>query len=204
LSETESLQAKTVAILRKLLVAIAMAALFVLLGVFTSMGYRVHSISEVSFERHSMLGYADATFDCAMIFNPIVYPSYWAMNIGHISGRFSMIYVADAYSQHGDYSAPYWPPTPEGRYQTYILYLVTSNILPNLIFVFLLALTVEVIGKRELYIVVFAEMIAFAIGEIAGMVVGLTVGVALAWFIMSSPRARSLLRWARYDDNVPT
>jgi hypothetical protein len=169
---------KYLAILRKFIVALIVALLLMLLGIFGRIGYYVRHIEELSFTRYYGLGYADATFSCDIIFNPVLYPFYWMLEKGHISGNFSTIYVPEAYST-GELGHAIWPPSPSDRYPEYILQIITWGILPNLLILFNITVAIEIVGRRTLYLLIFCGILGFFVGELLGAIIGLIAGAFL-------------------------
>lgn len=161
---------KSTVILKKLIIAVILAFFLALLGIFDGVGYHVYQISETSFVRQ--YSYALATFKCDLLYNPILYPFYWNIGEGRISGSFSMIYVPDAYSG----SRAYYPPTPQERLPAYVMYVSDRGLLQNLIVLFILTVAIEIAGKRSLYLIVFGGVIGFYFSQINGMIVGMIAG----------------------------
>lgn len=173
-----NIREKYLAILRKFIVAVLMALLLMLLGIFGKVGYYVHHIEELSFTRYYGLGYADATFSCDITFNPILYPFYWMMEKGHISGNFSTIYFPEACSP-GEFGHPIWPTSPSDRYPEYILQIVTWGILPNLLILFNITVAIEIVGRRTVYLLLFCGILGFFFAELLGTIIGLIAGAFL-------------------------
>jgi len=182
---------KPIVLLRKLSVAIVFALFLALLGIFDGIGYRVYSISEISFDRQGLYGYADAAFKCDMLYDPILYPFYWNVGSGHINGSFSMIYIPDAYSG----SRAFYPPTPRERYPAYIMHLVSWGSLPNLVVLFILTAAVEIIGKRSLYLIIFGGVIGFYFLQLEGVAIGMIIGSILFMLFLKYQRGNPLLRF---------
>jgi hypothetical protein len=150
--------------------AILFALLFLILGLFGGLGYHVYQIAEVSFVRNSQYGYADATFRCDMICDPLLYPFYWVAGRGRLNGTFSIIYVPEAYSPGG---RAYYGVEPKERYSEYVIRMLTWATLPNLLFLFFLTVAVEIVGKRSLYAVFLSGVLGFYALEVIGLVMGL-------------------------------
>jgi hypothetical protein len=172
-------------IVRKFILAVAMTGLFIVLSITSGFGCHVYSIREQSFVRHSQYGYADAAFYCDIMFDPILHPTYWLKGQGHTVGSFSMLCVPEGYRQSG----PYWGTGPTSRYDTYIMYVVTSGLNLDLIYFFMIPFLVEISGSREAYVVLFSGIIGFAVATIIGMFVGLLIGIVLALLV--------LFRWSK-------
>jgi hypothetical protein len=164
---------RSLGIIRKLVVALLFALLFTFLGFFSGPGYHVNQMEEVSFDRDFGLGFANATFACDVVFNPLVYPFYWFAGGGHIVGNFSMMYVPEGYSQggrafYGDYASD--------RYPEYLTYLTTWGTLPNLVVLLFITLAVEVVGRRILYLLILSGILGFYAFVLIGTIVGVLVG----------------------------
>jgi hypothetical protein len=176
-----TVQGKSIRIVRKLVTAVLFALLFFLVGLFGGWGYHVYQISEVSLVRNSQYGYAEATFRCDMICDPLLYPFYWVAGRGQINGTFSIIYVPDAYTPSG---RAYYGGKPEERYSDYILNMLTWATLPNLLVLFSLTVAIETVGKRSLYAVFLAGVVGFYASDVTGLVMGLT-SACLAMLLLS-------------------
>jgi hypothetical protein len=174
---------KHIIIIRKIVFALAMAGLFIVLGIVTGFGYHVNSIRQLSFVTHSQYGYADATFYCDITFNPILYPTYWLGGRGHTVGNFTMLYIPESY-RPGEFGGANWGAGPESHYSTYIMYVVTSEFNFNLIYCFLVPFLVEIAGSREVYIALLSGVVGFAVATVIGLFVGLLIGTVLALFVL--------------------
>ena len=174
---------KYVRVIRKIVIALAMAGLFIVLCIISGVGYHVNSIRQLSFVTHSQYGYADATFYCDITFNPILFPTYWLKGQGHTVGTFSMLYVPESYAP-GEFGGANWGTGPESHYVTYIMYVVTSEFGLNLIYCFFVPFLVEIVGSREVYIALLSGLVGFAVGTIIGLFIGLVVGTVLALFVL--------------------
>lgn len=75
---------------------------------------------------------------------------------------------------------------------------MTADINITLAYFLLLAIIVEIIGKREVYIPILLGVIGFATAEIVGMVIGLLFGIALALFwAFKLSKSRTIRRFWR-------
>lgn len=92
-----------------------------------------------------------------------------------------MVYVPESYGS-SDFARGFWEVDPASRYGDYIMRLVTADINIALAYFLLLAIIVEIIGKREIYNTYSLGVIGFATAEITGMIVGMSFGIALALF----------------------
>lgn len=182
---------KSIRIFRKLIVAVLLAIFLTLLGIFDGVGYHVYSISETSFIRQGIGGYADATFKCDILYNPILYLFYWNVGRGHINGSFSMIYIPDAYSGN----RAFYPPTPRERYPAYVMYLASWGLLPNLVVLFILTAAIEITGKRSLYLIVFGGVIGFYFFELVGVAIGMIIGSIAFAFLLKYRRDNPFSRF---------
>lgn len=174
--------------------AVAVAFLLALLGVFSSVGYHVYSIEGVSFAPNFDYGYVQVRFGLDAVHNPLLYPYYWLNGKGRVLGNFSMAYFVEGWSEWGPrheskgewsgnrQSTPGFPAphglSPEERRERFILLMTTWGILPNLVFLLLVAAVIEVVSERLLYLTLFAGIVGFTLAGIDGMLVGLIAGGA--------------------------
>jgi hypothetical protein len=180
---SSSLKGKLLNLIKKIILALGIAFLFTFLGLYGGIGYQVNSINEIYFYPHNNLGYADACFYCDIYLNPIIYPSYWLKGIGHIAGNFTIMYLPESYYP-GEFGGPIWGLSERGRYEYYIMYIITGATYSDLLIIFLIGIGIEAIEKRSLYLVLFAGIIGFAAGGISGTLIGLGLGVTTALIIM--------------------
>jgi hypothetical protein len=174
-----------------------MIALLPILSIIPNIGYHVYAKKEASFVRHPISGYADVVFYCDMMYNPLLYPTYWMKGLGRITDDFTMIYIPESYSS-SEFAGGFWGVDPTSRYDDYVLRLVTADVYVTLAYFVLLAIIVEIIGKREVYIPILLGVIGFATAEIVGMVIGLLFGIALALFwAFKSPKSGTVRRFWR-------
>jgi hypothetical protein len=162
-----------VKIFRKLAVAVLFALLFTFLSFFRGPSYRVNQMQEVAFDRYFGLGFANATFLCDIVFNPLVYPFYWFAGAGHLVGNFSMMYVPEGYSPGG---RAFYGSYPEDRYPEYLTYVTTWGTLPNMVVLLLITLAVEVVGRRVSYLLLLSGILGFYVFALIGTVVGIIAG----------------------------
>lgn len=168
---------------RRLAIAMAMAFLLAFLGLFDNLGYNVRYIEEKSWVPHFDLNFGEAVVYCDMIFNPVLFPLYWLAGSGHISGNFSMIYVAEAYGP-GEYGGPRFGAKPQDRFDFYVMKLVIWGLAANLILLLHLTIIIEAVGKRSLYLVVFFCTAGFAFADIIGALIGIFVGAFAVYYIL--------------------
>jgi hypothetical protein len=193
-------KSKLVRIGRKLVVAVLVAFLFTLLGVFQGLGYHVNNIQELSFERKWDLwdeAYGVATFECDLTYDPLLCPFYWISGNGHVNGNFTMIYQPEYTTlqdpqTHETGSTPYWSDR-NGRYLDYVMALSYWGTLPNLLTLLFLTVIVEIVGKRILYAIIFCGILGFYALGLTGALVGVMIG-CLAWLLFSKFLSGSLAR----------
>lgn len=182
----QSITRKSVMLIRRLILPILFAFMFTLFGFFDGVGYHLNHIDQLSFVTHDQLGYADATFACDMIYNPIVYPLYWVMAKGHVNGTFQMKYVPESYYP-SEFGGPIWGMKEEEHYDTYILYMLTWGTLLNLFFLFGVTVTIEIVGYRSLYLVLLFGAFGFYVFQILGVFLGIFVGSMIALLLFKWP-----------------
>ncbi|MEM2703277.1 MAG: hypothetical protein QXR45_08960, partial [Candidatus Bathyarchaeia archaeon] len=156
-------------------------------GIFNHVGYYVYAIKEVSFKPHSQLGYADAVVYCDMVYNPLLYPSYWIVGRGKITGNFSIMYVPEGYKP-GEFGGPIWGVKPEERFDFYINYMLFWGILPNLMILLFLSFIIEIIGEKGLYWILFFGIFGFYFLQVTGVIIGIFLGsLIFLWLFKVSP-----------------
>jgi len=196
LTERVMRQSRRVRVARKLAIAVALALLFGFLGLFSGLGYNVKHIEERDFHPYFDLNYATATVECDITFNPVLFPYYWLAGKWQLSGNFSMMYVAEAYGP-GEYGGPRFGAKPQDRFDIYVMQLVTWGTAVNFILLLHVAIIVEVIGKRSLYLALLGCTAGFAIADIIGAIVGVFVGAFAVYYVLfrMSPENRLLEFW---------
>jgi hypothetical protein len=168
--------------LRKLVVAVVMTLLLVFLGILGGVGYHLHWLNETSFDDQSyMYGYADVTFNCALTYDPVIYPLYWLMGQGHIDREFRIMYIPETYTP-GEFGHAVYLSRSQ-RENSYVMYVIMWGILPNMIMLLSIAIAIEALGKRSLYFVIFGGITGFAL-SFMGVFLGLAVGGIVAFLIM--------------------
>lgn len=88
------IRARATIVFRKVMLAITVAFLLALLGIFNNVGYHVNSIEELPFNLSRKFGSGDIQFSFDATYNPLLYPFYWLMRRGHVMGNFSMFFIA--------------------------------------------------------------------------------------------------------------
>ncbi|MBS7632902.1 hypothetical protein KEJ15_04680 [Candidatus Bathyarchaeota archaeon] len=159
----------------RFIVAILLALGLMLLGLFDGIGYHLYFIRETSFIPHSRLGYADASFSIDLMYNPVLYPLYWLMGSGRINGTYSTIYLPEGYGS-GEFGGPRWGLWGKERQDAYIIEMLSWGSLLNLLFLAIITVSIEIVGKRCLYLVLGLGIFGFAAFELVGMAVGMVVG----------------------------
>lgn len=183
---------RSIKIVQKLIIAMLFTFLFAFLGIFSGSGYHLYQINETSFVSHGQSGYADASFKLNMAYDPLLYPYYWILGVGRVNGTFSMMYVPDAYGPSG---RPYYGTQPSERYQTYILHMLTWGTLPNVVILFILAIAIEIIGRRSLYLVAFGGILGFYAYEVLGATVGVVAGSVALFVLLKLWRDNPVMRF---------
>jgi hypothetical protein len=165
----------------KMGLAILMALLFAVLGLIGGLGYHVLSLQQLSFYPHDILGYADATISFSAIYNPILYPFYWIVRSGSISGNFSLMYLPEA--RVGEFLSPVWGLKPSDRYDYYTIQMVTWGFWSNLICLLFITVLIEVASARALYLAMLSGILGFYVAEVFGMLTGLVAGCAVVYYL---------------------
>jgi hypothetical protein len=172
-----------VRILRKSAVAILMAFVLALLGLIGGLGYHLNHLQELSFVRHQIAGYADATISFSATYNPLLLPFYWISRNGYVDRNFSLIYVPEG-NGPGEFGGPMWGLGPKDHYDYYTIVMTTWGFWPNLLILLFATVFIEVARARALYIALLLGSLGFYVGLLFGMFAGLAVGVFFAWFTM--------------------
>ncbi|MGB9778483.1 MAG: hypothetical protein ACPLW8_03670 [Candidatus Bathyarchaeales archaeon] len=151
---------------------------------FHEIGFHVYDIKELYFKPNPQLGYADAAFSCDILFNPLTHPFYWIspdVN-GHIIGNFSTRYVPEGYGG-GEFSGPRFPLWPKQRYDYYITIFEVWGLYQNMLVLFFIAITIEILKLRIVYIAYFCGILGFAVAQLIGMFIGVIVGSIVVIYI---------------------
>lgn len=176
---------KYVRVFLRLAFAVVMAVFLVFLGTFEGVGYQVHRIQELSFVPNYNYGYADAAFTFDATYNPILFPFYWLVGQGHVSGNFSMKYLPQGY-ETGEYGGPIYGQKPEDRYGNYASYMATWGTLANLIIFLVVTVSIELLKHRILYALLFFGIAGFAVAGVVGVVGGLVLGVFAVLYLLKT------------------
>jgi len=172
-----------------------MTLLFLLLGLFGGLGYHVSSVKEVSFVPNNFGLYADAVFQCDITFNPVLYPFYWVVGAGHLEGNFSMVFIPEGLMP-GEYGGPVWG-RPATRADIYVTRVITWGTIGNAVLLLVLAIFIEVIGKRVLFLAIFTGTLGFRFGGLAGALGGLCMGAFVIAYVLRKPEDNVLERFWR-------
>lgn len=201
----EFAEKRRIRIARKIVFAGLAAMLFLLLGLFGGVGYRLYSLKELGFVPHSRLGYADARFKCDILYSPLLYPVYWIMGRGHTNGTFSILYFAEGYTA-GEHAAPIFGLGEKDRRDVYLMNMLMWGLSLNLFVLFSLTLAIEIVGQRGLYLVLFGGVVGFMASEILGVFVGMVAGSIVALiFLKLWPNNPILVFWrSLWNEKVPS
>ncbi|MCJ7423322.1 hypothetical protein MUP01_03530 [Candidatus Bathyarchaeota archaeon] len=175
---------KAIRVGKRIGLTIGFTLLLALLGLFSNLGYHVYSLKQVSFVKHSQLGYADATVECDILYNPLLYPFYWfTPNMtGRQSGVFVITYYPETYGS-GDSARPRWGYRPEDRYENYMTTLTSWGFYPNLLILCFFPFMIEIARSRLLYLIIIFGVGGFAVATLVGMGVGLVTGLGIFLFL---------------------
>jgi len=172
-----------VRMLRKIAFAGLMTMMLMILGLFEGIGFHLYHIQELRFTPNRQLGYAIVTFKCDIVYNPIIYPSYWMTNSGHLDGTFERIIVPEGWTS-GEHPSPVWGLKPQDRLDTYLIYMLTWGLPLNLFVIFCAMVAIEIVAQRGLYLVLFSGMVGFFALEIVGIILGFVAGSVLALVLL--------------------
>jgi hypothetical protein len=158
---------------RRLSIAIGVAMLLFLLGIFNGVGYNINSISE------RITPSPDRTFADVYVFfdatyNPLLYPFYWLTGMGHISENFTSSYPLFIRPNTIPYGFGWL--TQQERYDSYTTYMATRSIYGNLATLLLVTVVIEAAKQRLLYVVLFSGVVGFWAGGVLGTFIGLLLG----------------------------
>lgn len=203
-SGMEYAERRHIRIARKIVFAGLAAMLLMLLGLFGGVGYRLYSLKELGFVPHSRQGYADARFKCDILYSPILYPVYWIMGRGHTNGTFSILYFPEGYTA-GERAAPIFGLGEKDRRDVYLMNMLMWGLSLNLFVLFSLTLTIEIVGQRGIYLVLFGGAVGFMTSEILGVLIGTIAGSVVALvFLRLWPDNPILLFWrSLWNEKVP-
>lgn len=176
-------RSKLIRLSSRFVFALAMALLLALLGTLQGTGYHVHEIEELSFIPNYRYGYADAVFKLKATYDPIVYPLYWVLGKGQVSGEFSMVYLAEGY-ERSEWGPAIFGNTPEDHFGRYISFMVTWGTLANFGFLLLITIIMEILKRRVLYAPLLVGVCGFSVAGINGMLIGLPIGAIAAAFAL--------------------
>jgi len=171
-----------VKVVRRLLFALGITLFLIILSLFQNVGYKVKAIDEVYFTPYNQFGYADVVFYVDIVFNPILFPSYWLKGIGVIKGNVSIKYLPESYHS-GEFGGPIWGLKESDRYDTYVMSLVVRGLWTNALLILLIILPVEATVFREFYLVIFSGIAGFTIGDFYGSIVGAVIGFIIVVII---------------------
>ena len=180
-----------VRILKVLVVSVVLALFLSLIGFFGGLGYHVNRIEEKSFVR-TQEGFANATFICDLVYNPLLYPLYWLVGNGHPSGTFGMLVIPEGYPVIVDPFHPeerglgraFYGPYPRDRYPEYLIAMSSWGTLPNFLILLFIMMAVEIFRARGIYLILLAGILGFyamaLVGAVAGVLVA-SVILLLLW-----------------------
>lgn len=187
---------KYVTVLKRVIFALAFTLLMLLLGFFANIGYHVISVKELPYPLgfKSYGTYAVGSFYCDIVYNPILYPYYWFVGVGHFTGNVSMILFPN-YGP-GEQAYPIFPG-PDVResdlYVTTMLYI--WGITPNMVFLLFIAVFLEIINKRIVYLVLSGGTLGFAVASVIGLVIGSLISAsAIVYLLVFNKSKMAVLR----------
>lgn len=165
-------RSKFVTVLKRIVFALAFTLLMLLLGFFANIGYHVISVKELSYPLgfRSYGTYAVGRFYCDIVYNPILYPYYWFVGAGHFTGNVSMIISPD-YGP-GEQARPIFPGPDVREGDLYVTTMLVWGITANMAFLLFIAVFLEIINKRIVYLVLSSGTLGFAVASVIGLVIG--------------------------------
>ena len=192
-----------VPVLRRVFFAGLMATAFLLLGLFSGLGYRLYMLKEIGFVPHSRYGYADARFKCDIVYNPVLYPVYWLMGSGRRNGTFAILYFPEGYTA-GEHAMPIFGLSEKDRRDAYLMNMLAWGIGLNFFALFSIAVAIEITKQRGLYFAVFGAMLGFVAFEMMGVIAGAIIGSMLALLLLKLwPENPVMLYWRSFwTENV--
>ena len=157
-------------VVRRLSIAIGVAMLLFLLGIFNGVGYNINSISE------RISPSPDRTFADVYVFfdatyNPILYPFYWLTGMGHTAENFTSSYPL--FIRPNTIPFGFGWLSQQERYDSYTMHMATRNMYGNLATLLLVAVIIEAAKQRLLYVVLFSGVVGFWAGGVLGTFIGL-------------------------------
>lgn len=170
-------KAQVFSYLRKIAIALGIAALLFILSLFPNLGY----FGEAKIERQPLaLGVWMISARGNITYNPFLYSLSWLRGQGSLS-MFKFTYNSFDEFGGGEFKSPVWRSNQELADEA-ILKLVLSQIYINLIYNLAIVLVIEIGKLRSLYFCLIGGIIGFPIGGISGIPVGATLG-AVAGFV---------------------
>lgn len=182
---------QVVTLLRAIVIALGLAALFWLLGLFYGLGY--FGGASTSVVSKDPFGFWLVRADCDITFNPFLYSFSWLTGNGYISPSFLYVSVPTYFG--GPVDSPYgghyldivWRNT-EDLEEEATLIAVLSQIYVNIPFNFAVVLTIELAKIRDLYFCLIGGILGFPLGGSVGAVVGFFVATLAMIFIIPKLR----------------
>jgi len=172
-------KAQVFSYLRKIAIALGIAALFFILSLYPSLGY--FGEADTSVRARDPMGFWLVYAKANMTYNPFLYSLTWLRGEGILTDR-SFIFISyPVYVGGGEGSHPVWR-TPQELEEEATIRLVLSQLYLNLIYNFAIVLVIEIGKLRSLYFCLIGGIIGFPIGGIGGIPFGATLG-AVAGFV---------------------
>lgn len=166
--------------LKKLLIALGFALFLVFLSIFPNVGYfgwahvgrgdvvKVYELPHI---------YAIVNYTYDITYNPFLFPLTWLHGGGHASGSSLMI----TFPSTSIFAGAAWP-SPHEMEEEALMNTAFSEIRPNFLMLFIIALAIEIAKMRSLFVCLFGGVIGFIPGGLVGTVVGLVIGVFIVVF----------------------
>jgi len=154
-----------------------------LLSIFPNFGYSAKARTSV--EAKDVLGWWYVIADCNITFNPFLYPFSWLIGSGRFSG--SHRFVSMPIWTGGEFPHPA-PRTPKDLEGEAIMSLVLSQVNINIIYNFIVLLTIKLLKMQDLYFCLIAGIAGFPIGGLMGALSGFLIGLSVIAFIMLRSR----------------
>lgn len=186
---------KLLSYVKKIVVALGIALLFALLGIFSGLGYLGEAdVQEVD---RDPSGFWWVHAQCNISYNPFLYSFLWLGGQGYFSGN--VVYLSVPTYVGSEFKFPLWRSSAELEEEV-ILRLVLNNLLVNIPFNFAILVMIELMKIRDLYLCLFGGIVGFPIGGPIGAVAGFFSGVLVVMLVV--PRLMSRLRIIFFKEDL--
>lgn len=154
-----------------------------LLSIFPNLGY--FAKARTSVEAKDVLGWWYVIADCNITLNPFLYPFSWLIGSGHFSG--SHRFISMPIWTGGEFPHPALR-TPKDLQEEAIMSIVLSQVNINIIYNFIVLLTIKLLKMQDLYFCLIVGIAGFPVGGLMGALLGFLAGLSVIVPIMLRSR----------------